>query len=79
MAIAWIKESFKAIFVSIVSSILLILVGIAFFGVTLWVIRIASTIFFGTGLDANWGVMAAAILSASAIIAGAIENKPFRK
>ena len=79
MGFSWIKEGLKAMAISIMTSIFLILLGIVFFGITLWVIRIASSIFFGAGLQANWGVMAAAILSAAAIIAGAIEKKPFRK
>ena len=74
-----IKEGLKALFVSVIASIVLIILGIIYFGITLWVIKAASDIFFGTGLTANWAVFSASILATGAIIAGALEKKPFKK
>jgi uncharacterized protein (DUF697 family) len=61
--------------VALVSSLVSILLGILYFGVTLWVIKTASDFFFGSGIEANWAVLAAAMLSTGAILAGAIERK----
>lgn len=65
----------KNLAVTFVAAVLLIFMGIVFFGVTLWIIKSASDWFFGTGLEANWAVLSAAILSTGAIIAGAVEKK----
>jgi len=50
-----------------------------YFGITLWIMQAASEIFFGAGLEANWAVLSAAILSTGAILAGALEKKPSRR
>lgn len=69
-----IKEGMSSIILTMVASVLLIILGIIYFGVTLLVIKIASDVFFGPGLQANWAVLAAAILAFGAILAGAIEK-----
>ena len=69
-----IKESVGSLVVTAVASILLIILGIIYFGVTLFTIKVASELFFGSGLNVNWAVLAAAILSFGAIVAGAIEK-----
>jgi len=69
-----IKESFESLFITSIASILLIVLGIIYFGVTLLVIKLASRAVFGPGLQANWAVLAAAILAFGAILAGAIEK-----
>jgi len=61
--------------VTLIASLVSILMGILYFGVTLWVIKTASDFFFGSGIEANWAVLAAAILSTGAVLAGAIERK----
>jgi hypothetical protein len=65
-----IKDGFEAIAVAAVASVVFILMGFIYFGVTLWVIKTASDFFFGFGLDANWAVLSAAILSAAGILVG---------
>ena len=72
-------DGLKAIFMTVVVSVILILLGLVYFGITLWVIKAASNIFFGTGLEANWAVFAAAIMSTGAVIAGALEKKSFKR
>ena len=72
-----IKEGLGVIVVTAIASVVLLLLGIVYFGITLWVIKNASLWFFGVGLEANWAVMAAAVLSASSVIAGAMEKKIF--
>lgn len=61
--------------VTLIASLVSILLGMLYFGVTLWVIKTASDFFFGSGIEANWAVLAAAILSTGAVLAGAIERK----
>ena len=75
MAVEAIKKAFEVLTVTFLASVLLIFLGIVYFGITLWVMKIASNVFFGTGLQANWAVLSAAILSTGAILAGALEKK----
>jgi len=74
-----ILEGLKAIFVTVIASVLLILLAIIYFGLTLWIIKGASDLFFGTGLEANWAVLSAVILSTGSILAGALEKKPIKR
>lgn len=73
--IVWesIKEGLKTLLVSVIASVFLIILGIIYFGITLWVIKIASEYFFGPGLDANFAVLSAAILAVGGILAGALD------
>lgn len=68
-------DSMGTLVVTIVASLFLIIASIVYFGVTLWVVKTASTVFFGTGLEANWAVFSAALMSVGAIVAGALEKK----
>ncbi len=70
-----IKEGLKFLGASLVSAVVLVFLGIVFFGVTLWIIKTASDFFFGPGLEANWAVFSAAIMSIGAILAGTLEKK----
>jgi len=74
-----VKEGLKAILVTFIASVLLIILGMIYFGITLWIIKSASNLFFGEGLEADWAVFAAAIMSTGAIVAGALEKKPFKR
>jgi hypothetical protein len=65
----------KILGMTLITSALLIVLGIFYFGISLWIIKIASNIFFGTGLEANWAVLSAALISVGAILAGSIERK----
>ena len=65
-----IKEGFGAIAVAAFASLILIIMGILYFGITLWVIKAASDFFFGVGLEANWAVLSAAIMSAAGVLVG---------
>ena len=70
-----IKEALETLVVTAIASILMVLLGIIYFGITLWVVKTASNYFFGPGLEANWAVFSAAILSAGSILAGSLEKK----
>ena len=69
------KDGLEALVITLVASVILIVLSIVYFGVTLWVIKAASDVFFGTGLEANWAVFSATIMATGAIIAGALEKK----
>ncbi len=78
---AWkdIKEGLEVLLITFVASILMILLGIVYFGVTLWVIKTSSNFFFGPGLTANWAVLSAALMAVGGILAGALEMKHKKK
>lgn len=69
-----VKESLESTLLVIVASLLLIIVTIIYFGITLWVVKVGSNLFFGPGLDANFAVLAASILSASGVLGGAFKD-----
>ena len=73
------KEGLSALIVTMIASILLILLSILYFGLTMWVVKVASNFFFGQAPDANYAVLSAAIISVGGILAGAIENKGARR
>jgi len=64
-----IKEGMASIILTVIASVFLIILGIIYFGFTLLIIKTASNVFFGLGLQANWAVLAAKILAFGAILA----------
>ncbi|MEM3556164.1 MAG: hypothetical protein QXF56_05580 [Candidatus Micrarchaeia archaeon] len=73
-----ITEGLKALVVSAIASLVLIILGVIYFGITLWIIKAASNTFFGAGLEANWAVLSASLLATGAVLAGALEKKEFK-
>lgn len=69
------KNGIEFLIVSLVASMVMLFLGIVYFGIMIWVIKAATTVFFGAGLSADWAVMAAALISTGAILAGALEKK----
>ncbi|MFA5764216.1 MAG: hypothetical protein WC915_05410 [archaeon] len=70
-----VTKLFAALTVTLVTSVVLIILGIIYFGVTLVIINAAAGLVFTSNLDVNWAVFSAAILATGAILAGAIEKK----
>lgn len=68
-----VKEA-KTLAATVIASAILVLLAIVYLGVSLWIIKAASNWFFGPGLEANWAVLAAALMSVGAILAGAIDR-----
>lgn len=62
-------ESFGTLSATLLLSVFLIVFAVIYFGITLWVIKVASNLFFGTGLEANWAVLSAAILTTGSLLA----------
>lgn len=68
-------QSLELFVITMLAAIMLIILAVIFFGITLWVIGVASAMFFGSTPDANWAVLAAALLSLGAVLAGAIQSR----
>ena len=75
MVVEWIKN----LTITFVATVLLIVLSIIYFGLMLWVVKVSSNAFFGAGLEANWAVFAAAIMSTGTVVAGALEKKPSKR
>ncbi|MCX8189890.1 MAG: hypothetical protein N3F05_01535 [Candidatus Diapherotrites archaeon] len=65
----------SALAITIIASLMLIILGVIYFGLTLWIISISSKFFFGAVPGADFAVLSAALLATGAIIAGALEKK----
>lgn len=68
------KDGIFAILATVAASIMLVALSIVYFGVILWVVKTASKFFFGEGLETNWAVLSAAVLTAGSIIAGSLRR-----
>jgi type IV secretory pathway TrbL component len=73
------RDGLTTLIVTMIASIMLILLSILYFGLTMWVVKVASNFFFGQAPDANYAVLSAAIIAVGGILAGAIENKGTRR
>ncbi|MFH1399978.1 MAG: hypothetical protein ABIH41_00515 [Nanoarchaeota archaeon] len=58
------------LFATLMGSAMLVIAGIVYFAVTLWIVKLASRLVLGAVPDPNWAVLAAAILSVGAIASG---------
>jgi hypothetical protein len=54
----------------IISAIILVLIGLVFYTIDLWIIKFAAIDIFGLDVSGDWLVVSAAILSAAAMIGG---------
>ena len=75
MCLTYAKEGVEVLAVSAIATVLMIVLSIIYFGLTLWVVKVASANFFGAIPDPNWAVISAAILTTGTILAGALEKK----
>jgi hypothetical protein len=64
-----------ALIVTLVTSIVLIILGVIYFAITLVIINGAAGLVFGVSPGVDWAIASAALLSTGAIIAGALEKK----
>jgi len=69
-----IKQELKAIAVSAIATIIMILLSILYFAITLFVIKIASDAIFGEGLEQNWAVLGAAIVTMGSMLGASIRK-----
>ncbi|MCP8304624.1 MAG: hypothetical protein H3Z50_04025 [archaeon] len=69
-----ITSGLKALVVALVASIMLILLGIVYFTLMLFVIKI-STELIGYTLDGNWATIAAGLITLGVLIGSALERR----
>ena len=62
------------VLVTVIASLFLIILGIIYFIVTLWVVKFSSTL-LGYAPDSNGAVLSASIIVVGIIIGSAIKNK----
>ena len=60
---------------SILAATVFIILGLIFFMIFLWIVKTGADLLDLEGLDANWAVFAAAILSAATVLGAAIESR----
>ena len=59
---------------TVTASLLLIILGLVYFIVTLWIVKIGSDLIMGKSLlDANWAVLSAAIIAVGSMIGSAMK------
>jgi len=62
------NEALKAIVLIILATVVLIVLSIIYFIITLFVVKVASDLVFGSGLSMDWAVMAAAIITLGSML-----------
>lgn len=70
MALKLIGSIAQDMIVLVVSAIILVLIGLVFYTIDLWIIKFAAVDIFGLDVSGDWLVVSAAILSAAAMIGG---------
>jgi hypothetical protein len=71
---AKVKSVLRTIMFALLSAAMLIALGLVFFMIYLWIVITGASLLGLTGLDTNWAVFAAAILSAATVVGAAIER-----
>ncbi|MGQ9719628.1 MAG: hypothetical protein ACUVWK_07335 [Nitrososphaerales archaeon] len=64
----------KALIVALVASVMLVLLGIVYFTLMLFIIKI-STDLLGYTLDGNWAVITAGVVTLGVLIGSALERR----
>ena len=61
---------------TLMSTLLLFLLGIIYFMITLAIIDVSAWLVLGSNLDENWAVLSAAIVTGASMLGGALRQKP---
>jgi hypothetical protein len=69
------RQKLDVLVVTLIATIMMVILGLIYFILTLVVIKGATDIMFTDNLSANWGALAAALVTMAVIIAGALEKK----
>jgi hypothetical protein len=69
------KQRLDVLVVTLIATIMMVILGLIYFVLTLFVVKAAANILFTDELSANWGTLAAALVTGAVIIAGALEKK----
>lgn len=65
-----IRSTGQELVLLIISAVVLVLFGLVFYVIDLWIVTFAATQIFGLSVSGDWLVLSAAILSAAAMIGG---------
>ena len=60
---------------ALVAAVVFIILGLIFFMIFLWIVKTGASLLDLEGLEANWAVLAAAILSSATVLGAAIESR----
>ncbi len=69
------NDDVKSFVMTILSTLVLFLVGIVYFIITLAIIDISAWVVLGSNLDENWAVLSAAIVTLGSIIGGSLRQR----
>jgi hypothetical protein len=69
------RQKLDVLVVTLIATIMMVILGLIYFILTLVVIKGAANVMFTDDLSANWGALAAALVTMAVIIAGALEKK----
>jgi len=69
------KQKLDVLVVTLIATVMMVILGLIYFVLTLLVVKAAANILFTDELSANWGTLAAALVTGAVIIAGALEKK----
>ena len=69
------RQKLDVLVVTLIATIMMVILGLIYFILTLVVIKGATNLMFTDNLSANWGALAAALVTMAVIIAGALEKK----
>ena len=60
---------------ALVAAVTFIILALIFFMVFLWIVKTGASLLDLEGLEANWAVLAAAMLSSATVLGAAIESR----
>ena len=64
---------FENLFVTVIASLMLVVMGIVYFIAALWIVKFSSGL-LGYSPDSNWAVLSTSIIVAGIMIGSAIKN-----
>jgi hypothetical protein len=70
------REDLKSILMTVLSTLVLIVVGIIYFAITLAIIDVSAWVLLGANLDENWAVLSAAIITLGSMLGGSLRQRP---
>jgi hypothetical protein len=69
------RQKLDVLVVTLIATVMMVILGLIYFVLTLFVIKAAANVMFTDELTASMGVLAAALVTGGVIIAGALEKK----
>jgi hypothetical protein len=70
------REELKSVAMTVLSTLVLIVVGIIYFAITLAIIDVSAWVLLGANLDENWAVLSAAIITLGSMLGGSLKQRP---